>query len=86
MLKEREYIQLDKGEGPRHIALYEELGLIYVITEYSNRIIILRQKDFKILQSISTLPQGFNGESYCSTLCFTKDKNIYTQLIEVPIP
>lgn len=74
MLKEREYIQLDKGEGPRHIALYEELGLIYVITEYSNRIIILKQEDFKILQSISTLPQGFNGESYCSTLCFTKDK------------
>ncbi len=76
VLDEREYFQLEKGEGPRHIALYPELGLVYIITEYSNRIIVLGQEDegYKEIQSISTLPEGFAGQSFCSTLSFTKDK------------
>ncbi|HZJ57965.1 MAG TPA: beta-propeller fold lactonase family protein [Clostridia bacterium] len=75
-LKEIDYFQLDEGEGPRHIALYPELNLIYIITEYSNRIIILKSEEsgFKMIQSISTLPEDFEGKSFCSTLCFTKDR------------
>lgn len=76
MLSEREYFQLNRGEGPRHIALYPELDLIYIITEYSNRIITIHmgKEGLKIVQSINTLPEGFQGQSYCSTLCLTKDK------------
>ena len=75
-LNEKGYFQLEKGEGPRHIALYPELGLIYIITEYSNRIITLHvgEEGIKVIQSICTLPEDFNGESFCSTLCFTRDK------------
>lgn len=74
-LTESGFYQLDEGEGPRHIALYPELDLIYVITEYSNRIIVIRveEEGFSPVQSISTLPEGFQGESFCSTLCFTGD-------------
>jgi 6-phosphogluconolactonase len=76
VLEEIEYVQLDKGEGPRHIALYPELDLIYIITEYSNKLIVLRSGEtgFEVVQSISTLPEGFEGESFCSTLCFSKDR------------
>ncbi|NMA94949.1 MAG: lactonase family protein [Clostridiales bacterium] len=70
------YLQLDKGEGPRHIILYPELDLMYIITEYSNKIIIvdIGKEKSRIVQKISTLPKAFNGESYCSTLCITKDR------------
>lgn len=74
-LREREHIQLDIGEGPRHLALDSGRGLIYVITEYSNKIIVIgrAERGFDILQSISTLPDDFSGESFCSTLCFSQD-------------
>jgi 6-phosphogluconolactonase len=70
-LLESGYAQMDGGIGPRHLYMLD--GRRYVITEYSNEIIALDDADetgAASIQRISTLPDGFDGESYCSTLCF----------------
>jgi 6-phosphogluconolactonase len=67
----KDMITLPKGSGPRH-ALYEG-DLIYVITEYSNQILIINRNTKAIIQIISTVP-NFNGVTYGATLVFTSDK------------
>lgn len=62
------------GSGPRHAIYSKDEQLIYVITEYSNEILIYEYKgNAKLIQRISTLAAGFTGTSNCSTLCFSKD-------------
>ncbi len=66
-------LQTPKGSGPRHIVLSETEELLYVITEYSNEILLYENGGaYRLLQKISTLPQGYTGFSNCSTLCFSK--------------
>ncbi len=74
-----EYVQLDKGIGPRHIKFHPLLNYLYLITEYSNEIYtFLYEKEngnpkLTMLQKISTLPDGFTGESSGSGLDISKD-------------
>ncbi len=76
----REYVNLRGGEdgkrcGPRHIVLSESEKLLYIITEYSNEILVYENRGaYRLLQKISTLPEGYTGDSNCSTLCFSKDR------------
>jgi 6-phosphogluconolactonase len=88
-LCELSYIQLDSGVGPRHICLVG--NIMYIITEYSNEIItykINKSEAFSTqhasdasyisnlpINRISTLPEGFTGKSYCSTLCYLPTGN-----------
>lgn len=76
----KQILKLPEGIGPRHISLSEDESLLYIITEYSNEILIYRNGTEKILvQRISTLREGFDGISNCSTLCFSKDRRyLYT--------
>ena len=79
-LLENGYLELPKGEGPRHILLSHNEGTIYVITEYSNKIFIINNDNGQMTLSDNacTLPENFCGKSYCSTLCMTADgKYIY---------
>jgi 6-phosphogluconolactonase len=69
-LLETGFEQLDSGIGPRHIYMLD--GRRYVITEYSNEIIAPDNEDetgAAVTQRIGTLPDGFDGKSYGSTLC-----------------
>ncbi len=66
-------ISLPSGTGPRHAIYSEDEKYLYVITEYSNEIFIYRTEDRLLLQRVSTLPESYRGESYCSTLCFSRD-------------
>ncbi len=61
--------------GPRHIALREDMGKAYVITEYSSEILVYSYTGESplLLQRISTLSEEFQGESYGSTLIFSPD-------------
>lgn len=71
----QQILEVPKGVGPRHILLSENESLIYIITEYSNEILIYENKeDRRLLQRISTLSENFTGRSNCSTLCFSKDR------------
>ena len=79
-LVENNYLQLPKGVGPRHILLSHNEEIIYVISEYSNDIFIINNYNGKmtLIDNANTLPDNFCGESYCSTLCMTRDgKFIY---------
>lgn len=67
------FLSLPAGAGPRHAVYSGDEKYLYVITEYSNEIFTYRMEDRKLLQRLSTLPEGYSGESYCSTLCFSKD-------------
>ena len=70
---QKQAIQLKRGIGPRHIIFSKDHTRLYLITEYSNEVIVFDTKDYTILQVISTLPTDFSGESNCSTLCFSED-------------
>lgn len=79
-LFEKDYLKLPNGEGPRHILLNPNEDTIYIITEYSNKILIICNDNDKmtLIDSVSTLPKSFRGKSNCSTLCTTDDgKFIY---------
>lgn len=71
------FLQLEKGEGPRHIRFHPRMDVAYVITEYSNKLFTLGYDKatggLRILQEISALPAGFDGRSFCSTIAFSPD-------------
>ena len=94
--------QLPDGYGPRHLAFWhEDMAVIYVLCELSNRIVVFAEKvqedseetekaaekkvsetgtekmdwerfedapEYTILQDISTLPEGYHGESTASAI------------------
>lgn len=67
-------IEAPEGSGPRHAQFSEDESYLYVITEYSNEILVYDLKDEdKLVQRISTLSSRFNGKSNCSTLCFSQN-------------
>jgi 6-phosphogluconolactonase len=67
-------VETPKGVGPRHALYSTEEKYLYIITEYSNEILVYANDGRKqLLQRISTLPENYSGTSYCSTLCFSKN-------------
>lgn len=71
-LKYNYVIDLPLGSGPRHAIYNEDNSKMYVITEYSNEMIIIDMITKKIMQKISTVP-NFHGTTYGATLFFSKD-------------
>lgn len=70
---QKQTIQLARGIGPRHIIFSPDYTRLYLITEYSNEVLVFDTSDYTLLQQISTLPADFSGLSHCSTLCFSID-------------
>lgn len=70
-------LDLPAGTGPRQLVLHPQKQRIYLITEYSNQVLALAYDNGKLewLQSASTLPPGFNGQSYGASLCLSPDGN-----------
>lgn len=69
----KDSIFLEKGKGPRH-AIYDQDNYIYVMTEYSNEVLVIERSTKKVIQNISTLQDNQN-ESFGATLFFSKDKS-----------
>lgn len=70
-LIEIDTIMLPKGIGPRHAIYGFHTNIIYVITEYSNEIIVINRIEHSVIQRIPTLVKKV--ESYGATLFLTKD-------------
>lgn len=74
-----EFIQLEKGIGPRHLKFHPIHKYLYLITEYSSEILTFLYKvegdvpHLELLQRISTLPKDFTGNSTGSTIDISKD-------------
>lgn len=76
-------LQLPSGNGPRHIVFHPTMPLAYIITEYSNVIFVAKQDietgALELIQEVTTLPQGYEGESYGSTCVISSDQQyLYT--------
>ena len=64
------------GAGPRHAAFHPNRKWLYVINEYANSVTRLRRKPgggWKLGPSVSTLPPGFAGESFCADIHISAD-------------
>lgn len=74
-----EFVQLEKGIGPRHIKFHPLQRYLYLITEYSNEVLVFLfdhykgEPSLKLLQQITTLPPDFTGISNGSSLDISKD-------------
>lgn len=64
LLTARERIDMPAGCGPRHL-IFDGPDIMYVAHELGNAVSFLRRTSagWKIMQTISTLPEGWEGES-----------------------
>ena len=68
--------QLAAGAGPRHVEGHPTLPILYVINELGNTIDVLERdadSPMRILQTVSTLPGGFDGTSTTSEIAVSGD-------------
>ena len=68
-------VKLIPGAGPRHFDFHPDGKAIYVISELNSTVSVLKKEgeDWVVSQSVSTLPEGFDGESYCADIHVSKD-------------
>ncbi len=75
---EKDRIYTEKDQHPRHSVFNDDESILYVITELSNEVLVYKMPEKKLLQRISTLPEGFVGKSHCSAICLSPDgKTLY---------
>ena len=64
------WIKVKPGAGPRHLAFHPNGRVAFLINELDSTLAVLsydgRKGTFKGLQTVSTLPEGFRGESTCA--------------------
>ncbi len=72
---QQKFVKLKKNAGPRHFEFSANGKIIYVINELNSTISALKKDgDLWIeFQSISTLPAGFDGKSYCADVHISSD-------------
>jgi len=66
--------------GPRHVVTHPTLPLVYVFTELSSELLVIKRtsQGTELIQSISTLPQGVTTPSWGAAIRMSKDaKHIY---------
>jgi 6-phosphogluconolactonase len=65
-------VQVQPGAGPRHSIFHLNGGYLYVINELNSTLIVYgyhsESGSLEELQTISTLPAGFEGENLCADL------------------
>lgn len=69
-------LKMNPGDGPRHMAFHPNGKWAYVINELSNTINILSEdekENWKLVSSVSTLPEGYTLESYCADIHISSD-------------
>jgi 6-phosphogluconolactonase len=69
------HVKLVPGAGPRHLTIHPDNKTIYVINELNSTITVVERKGgiWKELHTISTLPDGFEGTSYCADIHVSAD-------------
>jgi 6-phosphogluconolactonase len=69
-------LSLEPGDGPRHLVFHPTKPLVYVITELSNVVVgakVLENGNFEAIGRFSTLPENFEGDSYCADIHISND-------------
>jgi 6-phosphogluconolactonase len=64
------WVKMKPGAGPRHVAFHPKGKFGFLINELDSTLASLayegRRGDFKVLQIVPTLPEGYKGESTCA--------------------
>ncbi|MFH1006252.1 MAG: lactonase family protein [Candidatus Latescibacterota bacterium] len=67
---EQPWVSVKAGAGPRHFVFHPSLKTAYVINELDNTVIAFAYEEARgrltEIQTISALPEGFSGTSYCA--------------------
>ncbi|WP_054958266.1 lactonase family protein [Paenibacillus dakarensis] len=67
---------LESGSGPRHLAFHPSGKYAYVINELNSTVTVFRynkEGSLETIQTLSTLPDDFAGESYCAEIAVSED-------------
>lgn len=74
-LQKVDSLKLERGAGPRHLAIHPNKKLMYVINELNSTITVVakRAAGWQALNSVSTLPKGYNDKSYCADIHLSAD-------------
>lgn len=69
------FVKLKSGAGPRHFEFHSNGKFIYVINELNSSISVLENNRgiWTEIQTISTLPGNFIGQSYCADIHISAD-------------
>ncbi|UMB59620.1 lactonase family protein [Lutibacter sp. A80] len=76
----KENYKMEAGAGPRHFEISKKGAFIYVINELNSTVTVLKKikNSYKNIQTISTLSNSFEGESFCADIHLSKnEKFIY---------
>lgn len=69
--------QVASGSGARHLAFHPTGRFVYVVNELTSSVTAFSydaaRGTFSRLQTVSTLPRGFTGESYCAKVAVHPD-------------
>jgi 6-phosphogluconolactonase len=69
-------LDLPPGTGPRHFVLHPNGEWMYVVNEPGNSVSVVHKTAvgrWVLKKTVSTLPAGFNGKSYCAEIRITQD-------------
>ncbi len=69
------HLKLAPGAGPRHFRFHPDGETVYVINELHSTVTVFSksEKEWKEEQTISSLPEGFEGTSYCADIHVSQD-------------
>jgi 6-phosphogluconolactonase len=69
------FVKLPAGSGPRHLDFSADGRYLYVINELNSTISVLMKygAEWKIVQTIKTLPKEFDGENWCADIHLSAD-------------
>lgn len=72
---EQAYVAMTPGAGPRHFAFAPDGQFIYVMNELNSEVSVLAKdgETFERIQSVSALPEGFEGISYGADIHVSAD-------------
>ncbi|MDD4108275.1 MAG: selenium-binding protein SBP56-related protein, partial [Prolixibacteraceae bacterium] len=72
---DQEYFKLHPGSGPRHFDFHPSKDVIYIINELNSTITAIRKngQTWEELETVSTLPPGYNEQNYCADIHVSKD-------------
>lgn len=68
---------VEAGDGPRHLEFHPTKDLVFVVTELNSMIMSAsvdqESGKFSLIDRKSTLPEGFDGKSYCADIHVSPD-------------
>jgi 6-phosphogluconolactonase len=71
------FVTVDPGSGPRHFAFAPYDPIIYVINELASTLAVysydIERNESRLLQTVSSLPDGFVGENTCAQVVVAPD-------------